>query len=170
MATSLQRELVKSSFGFVENTVSHYGGPDNPITALWGSHKTAGLALPSAESHYCVDVASISSPEVNTEQGEKVLFCPYLRQLILFSSGFFYYFPPILAVAECQVPSPQLKSGQVGQAWREQHFPQELLVSPPPGASRAHTYLSLNPRTTFWMRMTLSVMALSLSISSSMSW
>ena len=31
-------------------------------------------------------------------------------------------------------------------------------------------YLSLKPRTTFWMRMTLSVMALSLSISSSMSW
>lgn len=31
-------------------------------------------------------------------------------------------------------------------------------------------YLSLKPRTTFWMRMTLSVMALSRSISSSMSW
>lgn len=32
------------------------------------------------------------------------------------------------------------------------------------------SYRSLKPRTTFWMRMTLSVMALSRSISSSMSW
>lgn len=31
-------------------------------------------------------------------------------------------------------------------------------------------YLSLKPRTTFWIRMTLSVMALSLSISKSISW
>lgn len=38
------------------------------------------------------------------------------------------------------------------------------------GGAGPDTYLSLNPRITFWRRMTLSVMALSRSTSSSMSW
>ena len=38
------------------------------------------------------------------------------------------------------------------------------------GGGQRGSHLSLKPRTTFWMRMTLSVMALSLSISSNMSW
>lgn len=63
------------------------------------------------------------------------------------------------------IPSVHMQGTEVSQAYA--HAPMCGLRW---GGAFAGMYLSLNPRMTFWRRMTLSVMALSRSTSSSMSW
>lgn len=131
------------------------------------------MAFSWLRSHCCTVIANTTSPEDGTEQGQKVLFCACLRQITQLSSCFLYCFPPVLAAPECQHirgPLWSCEHQRSGAASRIHLLDEASHIAHLPFGHGAHTYLSLYPRTTFWMRMTLSVMALSLSISSSMSW